>query len=716
MTAQQESPAPGLKPWTASLVTLALVLAVAVAGLSGWLARHALELSSEAAALALAAVALGPPAFYALTLERGKAAPALRSAQAPWLLFALLHVCVQISGGLASPVWGAYPLLMLLVARNSGILNAAALTALATVLEAFPLWAQAHDVQNAGSGADIWPRGLALALPALGLALGSLSRTARPLRADNAPLTPPRPRDQGPGPHSRPSMAQSGDSGSPPLAGPLSLDQVSDSVDVGLMLDRDLLTSLEFAFHAHPQWNALSLWWGDSEGVSLRLVRMRSGSPASQARVLPGEGHLGLALRERKVLNVEALTPAAAAGLPYALPPYQARALRIQPLSDEGRLTGLLVCDKAGEADFSPEEAAALLALGNLLVQHAQRAAHLQRLQSEGARTQKLYAAAQILSKGQERESLLAGFGGLLQSLVPCDSWTLAMREEDDGALRSLAGSGYRQDAPQVLSLDRSGAIAGTLAEAEGAVLFNGQPGAQVPVVLLEGLAGEPLHFLLAPLRLEGRLVGVLKLDRSAPPFSPEERDACFIFASQAVGILEHARLFALHRLQASTDGLTGLFNHRHFQERLATELEQALRSGRPLSVALTDIDFFKKFNDSFGHQEGDRVLRKVADLVREGVRQGKDIVCRYGGEEFAVILPDCDVVEARLIMDALRARCASKLSGGDGTQSQSITLSVGLSTYPAAAREQRDLIHAADEALYKAKNTGRNRVCSFRD
>jgi diguanylate cyclase (GGDEF)-like protein len=290
------------------------------------------------------------------------------------------------------------------------------------------------------------------------------------------------------------------------------------------------------------------------------------------------------------------------------------------------------------------------------------------------------------------------------------------MREEESAALERIAGLGYRVDAPKVLSLDRSGALAGTLDQAEGAVLFNSQPGAQIPAVLLEGLAGRPRHFLLAPLRLGGRLAGVLKLDRAGEPFSEEERDAAYIFANQAASTLEHARLYSLHRRLATTDGLTGLYNHRYFQERLAVELQQALRTGKPLSVALTDIDFFKKFNDNFGHQEGDAVLRRVAVLLKEGVRGDTDVVCRYGGEEFVMILPDCDVVEARQLMDALRADCAARLTGGDAERSQSITLSIGVSTYPAAAREQRDLIHVADEALYKAKHAGRNRVCSFKD
>jgi diguanylate cyclase (GGDEF)-like protein len=140
-----------------------------------------------------------------------------------------------------------------------------------------------------------------------------------------------------------------------------------------------------------------------------------------------------------------------------------------------------------------------------------------------------------------------------------------------------------------------------------------------------------------------------------------------------------------------------------------------AERKGRPLTLALTDIDFFKKFNDTFGHQEGDVVLRKVAQLCQSQVRAG-DIVCRYGGEEFVVILPECDVVEARVVMDRLREFSATNLIGGSGPLATAITISIGLATFPQCGKEPREIIHAADEALYKAKHTGRNKVCSWRD
>jgi diguanylate cyclase (GGDEF)-like protein len=230
-------------------------------------------------------------------------------------------------------------------------------------------------------------------------------------------------------------------------------------------------------------------------------------------------------------------------------------------------------------------------------------------------------------------------------------------------------------------------------------------------------MSAEAGSFLLLPLMRHGRVSGLLKLDRGgSDAFTDADKEVALIFTKQVAVTLDNARLYTQHKRQATTDGLTGLYNHRYFQERLALEIDISKRTGKPLSLALTDIDFFKKFNDSFGHQEGDNVLKRCANLLREQVRQGKDVVCRYGGEEFVVIMPDCDIVEARQVLEHVRQICADTLKGGNGTEARSINLSIGLCVHPQGAELQRDIIHKADEALYKAKQTGRNKICSYRD
>ncbi len=164
-------------------------------------------------------------------------------------------------------------------------------------------------------------------------------------------------------------------------------------------------------------------------------------------------------------------------------------------------------------------------------------------------------------------------------------------------------------------------------------------------------------------------------------------------------------------RRLADTDGLTGLYNHRYLQQRLAQEVERAERYGRSLSLAMADIDDFKTYNDAFGHPRGDEVLIEVSRILQR-VGRGTDVVARYGGDEFTLILPETAVTEAGVLAERAR-HCVEALDTGDGVAgSPPLTLSLGVASCAAASNTRESLIGAADAALYRAKQLGRNRVC----
>jgi two-component system, cell cycle response regulator len=158
----------------------------------------------------------------------------------------------------------------------------------------------------------------------------------------------------------------------------------------------------------------------------------------------------------------------------------------------------------------------------------------------------------------------------------------------------------------------------------------------------------------------------------------------------------------------AVTDGLTGLFNHRHFHEKLALEVERCQRSGLPLSLLMIDVDHFKHYNDTFGHPAGDAVLREVARVLGES-RRANDVVARYGGEEFAVILVDTAKFLATKVAERIR-EAASNHPHWDASHSK-LSLSIGVATCPDDTLEAESLVRLADQALYAAKKAGRNRV-----
>lgn len=160
----------------------------------------------------------------------------------------------------------------------------------------------------------------------------------------------------------------------------------------------------------------------------------------------------------------------------------------------------------------------------------------------------------------------------------------------------------------------------------------------------------------------------------------------------------------------ATTDGLTGLFNHRFFQEFMGQCLAASQRSSQPFSLLLVDIDFFKKFNDSYGHQAGDLVLRGVARRLQQAVR-ADDLVARYGGEEMAIVLPETDYATAMDVAAKLVQRIADESFDIGVEEPKTVTISVGVATYPADGDKPSQLIAVADEGLYEAKKAGRNRV-----
>ncbi|MFZ5952436.1 MAG: diguanylate cyclase, partial [Candidatus Rifleibacteriota bacterium] len=216
-------------------------------------------------------------------------------------------------------------------------------------------------------------------------------------------------------------------------------------------------------------------------------------------------------------------------------------------------------------------------------------------------------------------------------------------------------------------------------------------------------------NLISVPLKIKDRVTGVIngtnKLNNES--FSEEDQRLLEALAQQAAMAVEHARLYEL----AITDGLTKLFIHRYFQARLEEEMVRAKRYHTACSLILFDIDHFKKFNDTYGHQQGDIVLIEVAKLIKLAVRDTVDIPARYGGEEFAIILPETDAKGALLVAERLRKTVEAFDFPGQ-EQALKVTISLGVATFPDHASVKSVLIKKADMALYECKNRGRN--CSF--
>ncbi len=176
------------------------------------------------------------------------------------------------------------------------------------------------------------------------------------------------------------------------------------------------------------------------------------------------------------------------------------------------------------------------------------------------------------------------------------------------------------------------------------------------------------------------------------------------------VKYLIKSRDFEAQYKLATTDGLTELYNHRYFQEQMKMQVEQSKRYENNFSLIIIDIDFFKKFNDSFGHQSGDAVLRQVAFTLKKNVR-ATDIVCRYGGEEMSIILPNTSKEEAHATAEKICKKVAERPFKLVNGKECNVTISLGVATYPFDGENASSIIEVADNRLYKAKNNGRNQV-----
>ncbi|MCC6333816.1 MAG: diguanylate cyclase [Myxococcales bacterium] len=163
----------------------------------------------------------------------------------------------------------------------------------------------------------------------------------------------------------------------------------------------------------------------------------------------------------------------------------------------------------------------------------------------------------------------------------------------------------------------------------------------------------------------------------------------------------------------AVTDGLTGVYNHRRFQEAISAELLRSERHKRPMGVLMIDVDFFKKVNDAMGHPAGDELLRRMAEVLSSDLRQ-TDLIARYGGEEFAVVLPETTKSEALQVGERMRVAVEERINQGTPWPTK-VTVSIGVATYPEDGKTTEQLIASADQAMYIAKRQGRNRVVGAR-
>ncbi|MGZ3631343.1 MAG: diguanylate cyclase domain-containing protein [Candidatus Limnocylindrales bacterium] len=384
----------------------------------------------------------------------------------------------------------------------------------------------------------------------------------------------------------------------------------------------------------------------------------------------------------------------------------------VVPLVFENAIYGVLEISRLGFGAFQPSELRLAQILGRqaaVALVNARQLEELERrserLERQLANQRQLLAITERLLKTRDNEGTLEAMADTLAEVVPHDTLTIYLVDQANQVLVPVLARD--QWAQQILEarLALGQGITGAAVQSGEAELVN-DASHDPRVAHVPGTPeDEDESIIVAPLHSPSGVIGSLNLYRLHARFEPEELDLVKLFANHAAIALENAQVHQRLIEAARTDPLTGLGHHGAFQDALAT----SFGNGEPLSVLMVDLDDFKVFNDRYGHQAGDQLLQQVAARLQAVVR-ANDHVFRYGGDEFALLLPGTDAAGAQVVAGKLLVGLDALPGPSRGAQ---VHASVGIATHPGDAHDAQDLVAVADTALYVAKEMGKRRAVS---
>jgi diguanylate cyclase (GGDEF)-like protein len=451
-------------------------------------------------------------------------------------------------------------------------------------------------------------------------------------------------------------------------------------------------------------------------GYRLRRSWSQSSRLSADAVIRPGQGVLGAFFKDGlKTLNLQEIMNDSTT-LFYYTGDVGVRSLIACPIAAGNAERGLIIADSTEKRAFTDEHLSFMATVAAVL---GQAAYHAYRSTEHSLEHLRLAAVSQIekdffrhLTVG----SILDIVAEIIPFALPCDRLTISLRSDDGESATIKRVHGVYTDKLADARFSLSEKSLASILYAKNLALSRNFADDRYEVRYFEAEPREEefASFLAVPLGVDD-CKGMILIESLRPDaFSETLHDLLSRIATSAGLAVEKVLLLEKANAMATHDGLTGLWNHRQFQQLLRDEITRSGRYNDPLTLVICDIDFFKKVNDTWGHPFGDAVLKNVAQLLDTSIRAGVDTAARYGGEEFALVLVKTG--ESQAVETAERIRTAierSPLKSPSGSN-VSVTMSFGIAVLGKHARELDDLIKKADKALYRAKERGRNRVEVF--
>lgn len=421
------------------------------------------------------------------------------------------------------------------------------------------------------------------------------------------------------------------------------------------------------------------------------------------------EGIIGWINKHKKSINLGNFR-SGAKSLNYYDRDVEIKSFLGMPVFWREKIVGVLILDSLQEEAFSKDGEKIIKISCSEIEDALENAQLFQQIQQQNQEFSALYQASKKLLSFVSLEENLTGFLNLIRTFINFDVAVLCLLEDEILKVKSFYGlkedlSGKTVSSETLINWVIKHKQYLDIKRYKEKKKVNSLIGEDVKMPSLD-------RVLIYPFLIEERVIGAFLIGFVKGSISEYEKNVLEILTNQTSVAISNALLFEKVNLMATTDGLTGVFNHRYFQEKLSGELERAVRYNEKLVFMLLDIDFFKKVNDTYGHPVGDLVLKNVSKFLKSMARK-VDIVARYGGEEFAVIMVQTNKDGGEKFAERIRKTIEGNEVLFPGGKLK-VTVSIGLACFPDDAKDKPSLIERADKALYKAKKTGRNKVVSY--